>query len=63
MLPIQEMVRISGVVKDRLWSLSVLKTSHAFKNINNWPNMLVCFNTQKYNTHYPDVIQNILIQA
>jgi UDP-2-acetamido-2,6-beta-L-arabino-hexul-4-ose reductase len=39
------------------------KISHAFKNIDNQPNMLVCFNTLEYDTRHPDVIEDILIST
>jgi UDP-2-acetamido-2,6-beta-L-arabino-hexul-4-ose reductase len=39
------------------------KASHAFKNIDNQPNVLVCFNTHKHDSRHPDVVEDILISA
>ena len=37
------------------------KTSHAFKNIGNQPNVLACFNTHRHDSRHPDVVEDILI--
>lgn len=37
------------------------KVSHAFKNLSNQPNILVCFNTRVHDIRKPDVIEDILI--
>lgn len=37
------------------------KISHAFKNIDDQDNILICFNTFKHNAQNPDVVQDILI--